>query len=256
MERAWHDDDNMWVTMGPLMFTPKSVARAPGEVGQVIALLGLAPGCAILDLGCGVGRHALEFARQGFRVTGVDRTAAFVEQARQLAVAEDLAVELLVGDMREFVRDESFDAILSMLTSFSYFEDPAENLRVLENAHRSLRPGGKLILETAGKEILARIFRERDWHEVPGGFWLQERQVSDDWSRMNNRWILIRDGQAEEFRLRHWVYAATELADMFRAAGFGQVAIYGGLDGSPYDLHARRLVAVGLKVPGAHHESR
>ena len=247
MGQAWHDDDQMWATVGPLMFTPQRWAEAPAEVERVIALLGLQPPAAVLDLGCGVGRHSLELARRGFRVTGVDRTAIYVEEARQRAAAEELDLELLVGDMREFARDASFDAALSMLTSFSYFEDAAENQRVLRNAHRSLRPGGKLIIEMMGKENLARIFQEKDWHEIPGGFWLQEREVSDDWSHMNNRWILIRDGQVQEFRLRHWLYAATELADMLRTAGFRSVDIYGGIDGSPYDRRARRLVAVGAR---------
>ena len=114
MGQAWHDDDQMWATVGPLMFTPQRWAEAPAEVERVIALLGLQPPAAVLDLGCGVGRHSLELARRGFRVTGVDRTAIYVEEARQRAAAEELDLELLVGDMREFARDASFDAALSM----------------------------------------------------------------------------------------------------------------------------------------------
>ena len=63
-----------------------------------------------------------------------------------------------------------------MFTSFSYFEDPQEDRRVVANVYCSLKPGGVFLLETHGKETLAHIFRERDWSETNGTFVLARTQ--------------------------------------------------------------------------------
>jgi SAM-dependent methyltransferase len=177
-------------------------------------------------------------------VTGVDRTAAYLAEAQSRAEREGLPDRFVAADMREFVRPGAFDAILSLYTSFSYFEDPDDNLRVLENVADSLRPGGQFLLQMMGKEVLARIFQARDWREQEGTYFLQERSVSRDWSWMNNRWILIRNGRVHESHVGHWIYSANELVEMLLDCGFADVDVYGDLDGNPYDHTARQLVTV------------
>jgi hypothetical protein len=68
--------------------------------------------------------------------------------------------------------------------------------------------------------------------------------VTDDWTRVENQAILIRDGRVREFQLRLTVYSGLELRDKLLQAGFATVELHGGLDGRPYDLDAARLVAV------------
>jgi SAM-dependent methyltransferase len=244
---AWHERDDFWETFAPFMFTAERWAAAAAEVEQVLRLLGVDSGAAVLDLGCGPGRHSLELARRGFRVIGVDRTAHYLQQAREKAAEEGLAVEFVQADMREFCWPESFDAVISLFTSFSYFEDPAENRRVLLNVYRSLKEGGRLLLDTMGKEVLARIFQPRDWSERDGVFFLQERTVRGNWSQMENRWIMLRGDERREFAISHWIYAASELSDLLRDCGFDAVDVWGDFEGAPYDHTASRLVIVAQK---------
>jgi 2-polyprenyl-3-methyl-5-hydroxy-6-metoxy-1,4-benzoquinol methylase len=77
------------------------------EVEQIASLLELHAGVSICDLCCGVGRHSLELARHGLNVTGVDRTALYLEQARKKAEAEGLDVRFVREDMRSFCEAES-----------------------------------------------------------------------------------------------------------------------------------------------------
>jgi SAM-dependent methyltransferase len=244
---TWHDNDDFWATMAPFMFGEERWDAAPTEMEQVISLLGVAPESAILDLCCGPGRHSLELARRGFRVTGVDRTAAYLQRACQRTEREGLAVEFVQDDMRHFCRPNGFDSVIMMFTSFGYFEEPAENRQVLANAHRSLKDQGTLIIETMGKEILARIFSERDWIEQDGVIFLQERKVSKNWSWMENRWIRLDNQGRHEFKVSHWIYSAVELYDMLTACGFSSVDVYGDIEGAPYDHKAKRLVTVAHK---------
>jgi len=242
--KAWHEDDAFWEALGPLMFTEKLWAAAPAEIDAILELVTLPPGASVLDLGCGVGRHSLELARRGYQVTGLDRTAAYLVEARKRARKEGLPGAFLMADMREFVRHAAFDVVLSLLTSFSYFEDAADNMRVLVNVARSLKPEGRFVLQLMGKEVLARIFQARDWREQDGTYFLQERTLSNNWGWMQNRWILIQDGTVQEFNVSHWIYSAAELVSLLTSSGFAHVDIYGDLEGAPYDQAARQLIAV------------
>lgn len=248
-EPPWELPDEVWESMvGPFLSRPASLEQAAVEVDAILSLTSVAPTARVLDLCCGLGRHALELARRGFSVTGVDRTVKFLDQARQQAREEGLVIEFVQQDMREFQQPNSFDLALNLNTSFGYFEDPADDLQVIRNIHASLLPGGILVLQTIGKEVLTRIFQERDWSEIEGSLFLQERRPAEDWGRMNVRWIKITSGQREEWSFTHRLFAATELVALMREAGFQSVKTYGDLEGGPYDNTARKLVIVAQKA--------
>ena len=247
MAQAWHEDDRFWERTAPFQFSERRWAAAPEEVEKALALLELEAGAAVLDLCCGPGRHSLELARRGFKVTGVDRTARFLEEARRRAEAEGLEIEFVQEDMRTFRRPGAFDAAINLFTSFGYFDDPEEDRRVLENIYASLKPDGKLLLDVMGKEVLARIFRPRDWQEHNGVLFLEERRLIEGWSRIETRWIIIRDGEREEFTLSLRLYSGAELRALLQEVGFRRTWLFGDLDGEPYDQDARRLVALAEK---------
>jgi SAM-dependent methyltransferase len=212
-----------------------------------VKLLALESGQHVCDLCCGIGRHSLELAHRGFRVTAVDRTEQYLDEARRQAETAGLEIEFVQDDMRHFCRREAFDAVLNMFTSFGYFDAQADDRRTVENAYRSLKPGGTLLVEVIGKEIVARIFQPRDWQDTSDGIVLYERKVVDDWSRIENRWILVRDGRQHEWGFQHRIYAATELSGLLTDCGFTRVEAYGDLNGAAYDEKAERLVVVGYK---------
>ena len=245
--KPWHEDDAFWETWGPIMFSEKRLADAPEEVERIVSLLNLKPEIHILDLGCGIDRHSLELARRGFHVTGVDRTQSYLKRASNQAKTEKLKVEFVRDDMRKFCRPDSFDAAINMNTSFSYFDDPEEDRQVLVNVYRSLKSGGVFILDTMGKEVLARVFKEKDWSEEGEVFVLQERKVSHNWGWMENRWIMFKDGKRTESKVTHRLYSAVELASLFTSCGFKRIDAYGDLSGNAYDHMARRLVMVAKK---------
>ncbi len=248
----WHESDTFWEDTASVVFNQARLGSAPDEAKQVLDLLHLPQGAAILDLGCGVGRHSLEFARRGFQVTGVDRTVRYLKQARANAAEQGLDIEWVRADMRHFQRPNAFDAAVSLLTSFSYFADPAEDRLVTERVLAGLKPGGRFLIELMGKEVLARIFQERDWHEEPDGtLLLEERRVTHDWGQLDARWIVIRDKSRTEHRFTLRLYSAAELSRLLRDSGFSTTAAYGSLAGAPYDEKAERLVVVGHKSPNA-----
>jgi len=245
--KPWHEQDEFWEAFEPALFAQTRSSAAPIEVDSSVSLLQLQPGMRILDLCCGPGRHSLELARRGFRVTAVDRTRRYLDKAAAQAAKEGLQIEFIQEDMRTFCRPNTFDAVLNLFSSFGYFEDPQEDRQVATNISRSLKPGGALIMEMMGKEVLARIFQERSWHEEDGVLILEERRIRSGWDWIDTRWILFQDGRRIEKTLSLRLYSAAELTSLLATCGFARSEVYGDLAGSLYDHTAKRLVVVGDK---------
>ncbi|MFC1636770.1 class I SAM-dependent methyltransferase [Planctomycetota bacterium] len=245
-ETPWYERDSFWKTFEPLLFTSKVIAAASQDVEHAIAMMKVEPGARICDLCCGIGRHSLELARRGFQVTSVDRTVRYLDQAKAKAEAEGLNIEFVHQDVRDFRRPDSFDAVINLYTSFGYFEKPRENIAVLENIYASLKSGGKLLMELMSKEVLARIFQERDWRQEDA-ILLEERKVGKNWEYIEARWILFKDGKKYEHTFSHKLYSAVELCEILSRCSFRLMETFGGLDGSPYDQNANRLTVLGCK---------
>lgn len=241
----WSEDEEFWRELFPVMFPDDRFEAASAQIDQVLGLAGVHSG-AVLDLCCGPGRHSVELARRGFHVTGVDRTAYLLDQARSRDT--DQAVEWVQQDMREFRRPGAFDVACNLFTSFGYFDAEADNLKVLRNVYESLKPGGVFVMELLGKERLARVWQSSICSDYPGGITLVQRpKVAANWSRVENEWILIKEGRARTFRFGHWIYSGRELQERLTGSGFATVELFGDLGGSPYGVDALRLVAVAKK---------
>jgi SAM-dependent methyltransferase len=246
-KREWFDDESFWRLLYGHMFPPERIQAARQEVERALALA-RPRGKAALDLCCGPGRVAIALARRGFAVTGVDRTRFLLDRARARARSAKVEIEWVRADMRDFVRPEAFDVVFNMFTSFGYFDAKSEDITVLRNIHASLKPGGKLLMELVGKEIVARIFQRTTSDRLTDGSQLvQHHRVFDGWSRMQNEWILIRKGRARSFRFHHTLYSGQELADRLKGVGFGEIQLFGDLEGREYGVEAERLVVVARK---------
>ena len=181
-------------------------------------------------------------------MTGVDLSSFLLRKARERARAEGVHVEWVREDMHRFVRPDSFDLVVSLFTSFGYFESRDDDLAVLRNVHGSLRSGGALVIEIAGREALARGFQPTTSKELADGSLLVERhEVIDDWTRIRNHWIVIENGTATTFRFEVAIYSGQELKALLRKAGFANVHLYGAYDARAYGLKAERLVAIARK---------
>jgi SAM-dependent methyltransferase len=246
-EQSWYEQDGFWEEFAPALFTNERMLSARQEVEQILSLLKLQPGTSICDLCCGPGRHSLELGRLGFSVTGVDRTSLYLEDAKKKADEQGLNIRFVQEDMRRFCETNAFDAVINVFTSFGFFEEAADDKRVLENVYKSLKDGGKFLIDIMGKEVLARIFQEKRWREEDGIIILEEAKVSEDWSSVDCRWIIIRDDRRDEYRFSLRLYSAAELGELLKNCGFGRVEVFGDLSGSAYDKSAKRLVVVAHK---------
>lgn len=101
----------------------------------------------LLDLGCGRGRHSIALAKRGYKVTGIDLSREVIGRAEEIALEEGAEnVRFLTGDMREPL-SVRFDAVLNLFTTFGYFLEDIENIRVLCNIRKMLKDEGKAVID-------------------------------------------------------------------------------------------------------------
>jgi 2-polyprenyl-3-methyl-5-hydroxy-6-metoxy-1,4-benzoquinol methylase len=103
----------------------------------------------ILDIGCGTGRHSLELARRGYRLTGIDLSNSLLDKAREKARAQKLRIDFQTQDARTLLFADEFDlAIMLCEGAFPLMETDEMNFQILRNAAKALKPNGKLIFTT------------------------------------------------------------------------------------------------------------
>ncbi|MFB6890158.1 class I SAM-dependent methyltransferase [Kitasatospora sp. NPDC056327] len=234
-------DDDFWTEFHDFLFSEQRHEQAEQLLGSS-PLLDLPAGSRVLDLCCGPGVFSVPLARRGHAVTGVDLSEPMLERARRLAEEAGAKVTFVRADARAYEAPGEFDVVLNMFTSFGYFEDPADNARVLRTMHDSLTPGGTLVLDLAGKELLARRVTPPKVVRRGEDLVVQTDTVLDDWARLRSDWVMVRGDRVTRATLVWFVYSAVELRRMAEEAGFGRIEVFGGFDGRPYDENADRLV--------------
>jgi len=243
----WYIDEDFWRKFGPLMFGDEQFSEAAGQVPALLKRIGLKAG-AVLDLGCGPGRHTLPLARAGLDVTAMDTSQYLLGGLRRRAADERLEIEIRCEDMREFARPDAFDAIFVMWTSFGYFEDEADHDRVLAGIVESLKPGGVVVLDLLGLETLCRTLEPVHLTENADGSLLIERPVLVEHNtRLENEWILVQGNRADRAMFSHRVWSAGEIARLVELAGLELEAIDGDLHGTPYDFESERMYVFARK---------
>jgi SAM-dependent methyltransferase len=247
---AWYEDEELWVDFAGVMF-PERREREVAEQVATSPLLKVTAGTRVLDLACGPGVHVVPLARHGARVTGVDLSEAMLARARTACERAGVSARLTRADMLEYIEPGAYDLVINMYTSFGYFTDPGDNLTVLRNACTNLAPGGALIIDVLGKEVLAgwvgRPQAVDIGPELGGGTVFMRDAILDDWTRLRTDWTLVRGDEVRQASIMCVLYSAAELRSLFEQAGFSDVECFGGFDAGPYDNHARRLIVRGIR---------
>jgi len=120
-----------------------------GEVDFIEKEINKDKNCKILDIGCGTGRHAIELAKRGYNVTGIDLSESMIEKAREKARASGLDVNLQVADARNLSFEDQFNLVIMICEgAFPLMETDEMNFEILKNAAKALNTGGKLIFTT------------------------------------------------------------------------------------------------------------
>ena len=222
--------------------------------------LSLERGATILDVGCGLGLHAVELSSRGYLVVGLDLSLPMLSRAADEAQDRGLKINFLHGDMREMSFDGAFDAVLCWGTTLGYFEDEV-NKRVIERFYQALRPGGTLLVEVVNRDYVVRTQPNLVWFEGDGCVCMEETQYNYIKARLEvKRTVILDDGRQRETYYSIRLYAFHELGQLLHQQGFrvgsvsGHEAIPGiffGADSPRMLVLAARRQDLGVRSPSA-----
>lgn len=217
------------------------------EVDFLNDVLEVQPGQRVLDIFCGYGRHAIEMARLGYLVTGVDISTESIHELQKTAKREKLALEALAGDFLTAPLEAGFQGAYCLGNSFSFF--PHDQMAVfLEKIASSLAPGGRFVADTGMiAESILPDFQERSWMQVGDITFLMENEYDARESCITAHLTYLRNGQTEHRKSRHYVYTVAELHRLFQKTGLPITEQFGNLDGSDFLLGDDRLLLVAQK---------
>ncbi len=195
----------------------------------------------LLDVPCGNGRHAVELASRGHRMTGVDLSEEFIAEARG---STSLPVEWMVGDMCELPWTSEFDGAYCFGNSFGYLDAAGVRAFFLAIA-RALKPGGRFAVETgmAAESILPALLQKR-WHRLGDLLMLSENQYHPREGRLDIQYTFVHEGKIETRPTSSYVFTVAEICRMGSESGLRTVELLSSSAGEPYQLGSPRLIFV------------
>lgn len=204
------------------------------EVELVVGALKLSPDDRILDLCCGQGRHSLEMARRGLKnVDGLDRSHYLIQRAKGIARREGLNVKFREGDARKLPYPaDTFDVVVILGNSFGYFETVQDDLRVLKEVCRVLKPWGRLLIDVADGEYLREHFQSRSWEWIDKKhFVCRERSLSVDNQRLISREVIsdVEKGVIADQFYAERLYTGPSITRLMKEAGFTDTTIHSSI---------------------------
>jgi len=179
----------------------------------------------ILDLCCGQGRHSLEFARRDYKnIEGFDRSRYLIKRARETSKKEGLNLKFREGDARKLpYAADTFDVVMILGNSFGYFETINDDIRVLKEVFRVLKPSGKLLVDVADGDFLKKNFQPRSWEWIDEKhFVCRERSLAKDEQRIISREIVSQTekGVITDQFYSERIYTPESLSEILKKAGF------------------------------------
>jgi len=216
------------------------------EVDFLVEELELKDGESILDVGCGTGRHAIELAKRGYTVTGLDLSAEMLARAAAKAEAANVKVEWVRADATQFAFTKQFDAAICLCEGafglLSQTDDPiGQPLAILRNISRSLKPGAKAVFTVLNAAAMLRKYQKKDIEE--GRF--------DPITMVESSEYPPQEG-LPAIPVRERAFAPTELRLLLHMAGMSVLGIWGGTAGDwgkrPLDLDEIEVMVVARKT--------
>lgn len=217
------------------------------DADRIEKLLGLSPGAKILDAPCGNGRIAIELAKRGYQVAGIDIADDYVAEANGRAKELELAAKFQIGDMRNMPWKSAFDGVFCTGNSFGYCDD-AGNKQFIESVARALKPNGKFLLETpmVAETVLLSV-KMNAWYSLGEIYCLADRNYDPLAGRLNVNYNFLVNGASDKRAASYRVYTCRQICELVAAAGLEVTRTWATPDGAPFTLGSPELLLLASK---------
>lgn len=204
------------------------------------------PGAKILDVACGKGRHSVYLNKKGFNVCGFDLSKESIEHNKK---NESKTLAFIVHDMRDVFRKNEFNIIFNLFSSFGYFDDHADNEKVIRANAEALVTGGSLVIDYMNSKKVSRDLIAEDIKECRGIKFFQKRKI-DAGKIIKN--ISFSDKEKEyAFEEHLQLYSLEDFEKMFQKHNLYLKNIFGDYLLNKFDeVNSDRLILIAEKKVG------
>ncbi|MBN1654807.1 MAG: methyltransferase domain-containing protein [Deltaproteobacteria bacterium] len=241
---SFFSEDYLRTVMPP---SPPQVSR---QCDFILESLGLERGSTILDVGCGLGLHAVELTVRGYLVVGLDLSLPMVTRAAEEAQYRGLKINFLHADIRQIEFDGAFDAVICMGTTFGFFDDES-NRDVLSRLHGALKAGGKLLLDVVNRDFAIRSQPNLVWFQGDDCVCMEESEFNYSTSRLHvKRTVMQEDGRQSDSEYSIRLYSLHELYALLRQEGFRVMEVSGqeATRGLFFGMNAPRVLILAMRT--------
>jgi D-alanine-D-alanine ligase len=226
------------------------------EVDAICALLTLSRDDAVLDLCGGQGRHSIELARRGFtQCTVLDYSHVLLEHGRSAAQAAGYPVAFKQGDASATgLPGLTYDHVMILGNSLGYMPESVDDLRIMCEALRLLKPGGTLLVDVTDGSVVREKFNPNAWHEVDDTIVVcRQRQLTDNFIRAREVVLCKEQGLMRDQSYAIRLYCPEVLETLVDEAGFAEISMQRGFSAhekeGDYGFMNHRLLLTARK-PG------
>ncbi|MDB5200249.1 MAG: Methyltransferase type 11 [Chitinophagaceae bacterium] len=228
------------------LYFKRDEAEAAAFINKLIDHLKPHPGAEMLDVACGKGRHSIQLADKGFKVTGIDLSEDSIREAKE---SESENLEFFVHDMRLPFRINYFDYAFNFFTSFGYFRTRREHDNAIRTIAQSLKPDGFFVMDY----LNVHYAEDHLVHK-------SEKQI-DDVNYFITKWfdethfykkIVVEDDHLEEpleYTEKVAKFTLGDFTDMFAYQDLQIQEVFGDYQFNNYDVKkSPRLIMIAKKV--------
>lgn len=209
--------------------------KAKLETQFLFDVLELKEKMTLLDVPCGTGRHSIEFARKGLKVTGIDISKDCIAIAKSKFSHKN--TKYFVGDMANLKKYKNkFDVTINLFTSFGYFSTDSKNKNVLKELYHTLKPGGKIVLSLIDRDFLLKVYKPAMWHSK-GNTTIIHASKYDPITKYNEAQMVYLNkttGEGKNHYHRIRLYSKPEFLSLMKSVGFKKIRVYGNYQGDKF----------------------
>ena len=213
-----------------ILYKHRDYQKTQRFLDQLVDFLQANTSHKLLDLACGKGKHAIYMAKKGLDITGLDISANNLKYGNKFAHERLHFVE---QDMRIPYVENHFDFVLNLFTSFGFFAEDTENLKVLEAVYTMLKPGGRFLLDFINPYVYEMNMMPYELTVVQGIKFQITQKIAQD---MLIKGIHFHDvGQNFFFEEKHKMVSFDKFQEWFEASSLRLLQTFGSYDFEPFE---------------------